>query len=41
MLRNSGDGSIIIGARDFSPDSWSAGLLLPYEWLFALPLLYR
>ena len=35
------DGSIIIGARDFSPDSWGAGHLLPNRWLFALPLLYR
>ena len=36
-LRSSGDGSIIIGARDFSPDSRSAGHLLPYEWLFVIP----
>ena len=31
------DGSIIIGARDFSPDSRSARHLLPYEWLFVIP----
>lgn len=37
ILRNSADGSIIIGARDFSPDSRSAGHLLPYEWLFVIP----
>ena len=40
-LRSSGDRCIIVGARDFSPDAWGAGHLLPYEWLFALPLLYR
>ncbi|MBR6575920.1 MAG: hypothetical protein IKK73_02190, partial [Akkermansia sp.] len=40
-LRSSGDRCIIVGARDFSPDAWGAGHLLPYEGLFALPLLYR
>ena len=34
-------GSISVGARDFSPDSRSAGHLLPYEWLVVLPWLYR
>ena len=36
-LRGSGDRCIIVGARDFSPDSWSAGHLLPYGWLFVIP----
>ena len=33
------DGSIIVEAWDFSPDVECH--LIPYEWLFALPLLYR